>query len=34
MGQVDLPGGTHIAPVIANGTLYILTDGADLIAFK
>ena len=33
-GVVDLPDGVLIPPVVANDTLYILTEDADLIAFR
>ncbi len=29
-----IPGGTVIPPVVANETLYVLTDGGDLIAYR
>ncbi|MGH6889774.1 MAG: PQQ-binding-like beta-propeller repeat protein [Rhizomicrobium sp.] len=34
MGRVDIPDGTYIAPVVANGTLYILTNDAQLVAMR
>lgn len=34
LGQVDLPTGISLAPAVAGGTLYFLTDDADLIAFR
>ncbi len=34
LGQIDLPGPTHLPPVVAKGTLYILSDTADLIALR
>lgn len=33
-GQIDLPGKTLIAPIVADGTLYILTDDAELVALR
>lgn len=33
-GGMRIPTGTFIPPVVANGTLYILTDRADLIAMR
>ena len=33
-GEVELPGRTLIAPVIADGTVYILTDDAELVALR
>ena len=34
LGQIDLPGPTHLPPVVAKGTLYILSDNAELIALR
>jgi outer membrane protein assembly factor BamB len=34
LGRVDLPHGISLAPAVADGTLYFLTDDADLIAFR
>jgi outer membrane protein assembly factor BamB len=34
LGRVDIPDGTYIAPVVANGTLYVLTNGAQLVAMR
>lgn len=34
LGRIDLPGPTSMAPVVAGGILYILTDDADLIALR
>jgi outer membrane protein assembly factor BamB len=34
LGEVKLSSGVHIAPVVANETLYVLTDDADLVAFR
>ena len=34
MGRIRLPGGAVAAPVLAKGTLYILTDDADLLALR
>lgn len=33
-GRIELPAGSAIAPVVANGTMYILTEDAELIALK
>jgi len=30
IGQIEIPSGAYIAPVVANDTLYILTNDADL----
>ena len=32
LGRVEIPAGTNIAPVVANGTLYLLTSDAQLVA--
>ena len=34
MGRVEIPSGTSIAPVVANDTLYIYTNDAELVALK
>ena len=34
LGRVKLPDGTFLTPIIANETLYVLTDDADLIAMR
>ena len=34
LGEIEIPDGSFIAPVVANKTIYILTDGADLLAFR
>jgi len=34
LGKVDIPDGVYIAPVVANGIVYVLTDDAELIALK
>lgn len=34
LGRVNLPHGISLAPAVADGTLYFLTDDADLIAFR
>jgi outer membrane protein assembly factor BamB len=34
MGQVSIPDGAFITPVVANGMVYILTNGAELVALK
>jgi outer membrane protein assembly factor BamB len=34
LGAIDLPAPTHLPPVVAHGTVYILTDAADLIALR
>ncbi len=34
MGQLKMPHGVRVAPVAANGTLYVLTDEGDLVALR
>jgi outer membrane protein assembly factor BamB len=34
MGKTDIPDGAYIAPVVANGTLYLLTNDAQLVALR
>jgi len=34
IGQIEIPSGAYIAPVVANDTLYILTNDADLVALR
>ena len=34
MGRVEIPGGAHVAPIVANGILYIYTDDARLVALR
>jgi outer membrane protein assembly factor BamB len=34
LGRIELPDGVFIAPIVADKTLYVLTDDADLIAFR
>jgi outer membrane protein assembly factor BamB len=34
IGRTDIPDGTYIPPVIANGTLYLLTNSAQLVALR
>ncbi|HZD24981.1 MAG TPA: PQQ-binding-like beta-propeller repeat protein, partial [Alphaproteobacteria bacterium] len=34
LGRIELPDAVRIAPVVADGTLYFLTDDADLIAYR
>ena len=31
---LELPSGSFIAPVVANGTLYVLTDDGDIVAYR
>jgi len=34
LGRVQIPDGTYIPPVVANGTLYLLTNSAQLVALR
>jgi outer membrane protein assembly factor BamB len=34
VGRVEIPGGTVIAPVVANGTMYLYTSDAELVALR
>jgi hypothetical protein len=34
MGTFDISGSGYLAPVIANNTLYLLTDDANLSAYR
>jgi outer membrane protein assembly factor BamB len=34
LGRVEFPNGVFLDPIVANDTLYVLTDDADLIALK
>jgi outer membrane protein assembly factor BamB len=34
LGRVDIPDGTYIPPVVADGTLYLLTNSAQLVALR
>lgn len=34
MGRIQIPDGTYISPVVANGTLYLLTNSAQLVAMR
>jgi outer membrane protein assembly factor BamB len=34
IGQIELPGKTLIAPIVADGIVYILTDDAELVALR
>jgi chromosomal replication initiation ATPase DnaA len=34
IARMEIPDATYIAPVVANETLYILTNEADLVALK
>jgi len=34
IGQITLPDGVAVAPVVANGMMYLMTAGAELLAFR
>ena len=34
LGQIDLPDGASLSPVVANGTIFVLTDDGDLVAYR
>jgi outer membrane protein assembly factor BamB len=34
LGRIDLPGPSAVSPVVADGTLYFLTDTATLVAYR
>jgi outer membrane protein assembly factor BamB len=34
VGKMEIPSGTYIAPVVANGTLYLYTSNAELVALR
>ena len=34
LSNIKLPGGVSVLPVVASGTVYVLTDGADLVALR
>jgi outer membrane protein assembly factor BamB len=34
LGRMAIPEGTYISPVVASGTLYLLTNGAQLVALR
>lgn len=34
LGRMELPSGITLSPAVANGTLYFLTDDADLVAYR
>ena len=34
LGQLRLPDGVSLPPVVANGTMYVLTDDGDLVAYR
>jgi hypothetical protein len=34
MGRIEIPSSAYIAPVVANDTLYIWTNDAELVALR
>ena len=34
LGKMEIPDGTYISPVVANGTLYLYTSDAQLVALR
>jgi len=34
LGQLELPDGASLSPVVAGGTIYVLTDDGDLLAYR
>ncbi|MBI1330456.1 MAG: PQQ-binding-like beta-propeller repeat protein [Alphaproteobacteria bacterium] len=34
LGRMEIPDGTFVPPVVANGTIYILTNNAELVALR
>ena len=34
VAEASLPGGSSVSPIVANGTIYVLTDDATLVAFR
>lgn len=34
LGQIELPGGARVAPIAAGGSLYVLTENADVVALR
>ena len=34
LGMIELPDGVFVAPIVANETLYVLTDNARLVALR
>ncbi len=34
LGQVGLPDGASLSPIVANGTIFVLTDDGDLVAYR
>ncbi|MEM1315349.1 MAG: PQQ-binding-like beta-propeller repeat protein, partial [Pseudomonadota bacterium] len=34
LGEIDIPSGSSTGVAVAGGTVYVLTDGGDLLAFR
>ena len=34
LSETEIPAGTFISPIVANGIMYVLTDDAELVALK
>jgi hypothetical protein len=34
LGKITLPGRSHLAPIIVNNTLLLVTDNAELVALR
>jgi len=34
LGRIDLGAGTHLPPIVANGTMYVLSDDGELTAYR
>jgi outer membrane protein assembly factor BamB len=34
LGRIEMPDGSYIAPIVADNTLYVLTNDADLVAMR
>jgi hypothetical protein len=34
LARMDLPAGTNVAPVVADGALYIYTNDAEIVALR
>jgi len=34
LGRMELPGKSHQAPIVANNTMYVLSDDGELTAYR
>ena len=34
LARMELPEGTNVAPVVANGTMYLYTNDAEIVALR